>query len=175
MRQEVTMGTTGYSKNSGTGLTKQINKLKQQKMASQKIVYLSDFRETNSLIEAKNILVVDDDDIMRSALKRILESQNFKVTLAEDGITLSKHLETSKFDLILLDINLPWVDGFELCSLIKEHVQLRKIPIIIISARSNKEDIERGFEVGAKEYITKPFEMEEILDTVNKVLLEEAI
>ena len=158
-----------------SGLTKEVEKLKKQKMMSQKIVSLSEFKETRDQLNSFNILVVDDDEVMRSALKRILEKENFNVTLAEDGISLSKHLENSKFDLILLDVNLPWVDGFELCSLIKEHVSLRKIPIIMVSARSSSEDIEKGFSLGISDYITKPFEMNDMLSVINKTLSESYI
>ncbi len=130
-------------------IRKKVEAIKRQKIVSKKIVNLADFRNLKKSSETRSILVVDDDEIMRSALKRILEGENYKVILAEDGMELSKILETTKLDLILLDVNLPWVDGYELCRLIKSHHALKDVPLILVSARKGKEDIEQGFAAGA--------------------------
>ena len=149
-------------------LRKRVEAIKRQKIAGKKVVSLSDFREMKSAIETRTILVVDDDEIMRSALKRILEGENHKVLMAEDGLELSKVLETTRLDMVLLDINLPWVDGFELCRLIKDHHSLKNVPLLLVSGRKAPEDIEKGFESGADEYVTKPFDIDEMLKTINK-------
>ena len=141
-------------------------------MVSKKIVSLNDFRELKKSITTMTILVVDDDETMRGALKRVLEHENYRVLLAEDGISLSKILESTRFDLILLDINLPWIDGYELCRVIKSHYRLKNVPLIMVSARKTKEDIDKGFffQSGCDEYVTKPFDIAHITTTINKVL-----
>ena len=153
-------------------LRKQIESIKKQKLCGKKVVSLGDYRELQKTIEARTILVVDDDEIMRSALKRILEHEGYNVLLAQDGLELSKVLESTKLDMILLDVNLPWVDGYELCRLLKNHTTLSKVPLIFVSARKSKEDLEQGFKAGCNDYVTKPFDVEHMTEIVNKALLK---
>ncbi len=152
-------------------IRKKIEAIKRQKMTAKKVVSLADFRQLKSVIEVRTILAVDDDEVMRSALRRILEEEGFKVHMAEDGLELSKVLETTRLDVILLDVNLPWVDGYELCKLIKSHHSLKSVPLILISARKTKEDVERGFEAGADDYVTKPFDIDHIVKVINEKIL----
>lgn len=152
------------------GIRKQIENIKKKRLVSKKIVSLSDFRELKKSIATMTILVVDDDETMRGALKRVLEHENYRVLLAEDGMALSKILEATRLDLILLDINLPWIDGYELCRVIKSHYVLKNVPLILVSARKTQDDIERGFQSGCNEYVTKPFDISQITTTINKVL-----
>ena len=140
-------------------LRRKVEAIKRKKITSKKVVSLDDFRELKAAIDTRVILVVDDDEVMRSALKRILVAEGYKVLLAEDGLELSKVLETTRLDMVLLDVNLPWVDGYELCRLIKNHHSLKDVPLILVSARKTKEDVEKGFSAGADDYVTKPFEM----------------
>lgn len=149
-------------------IRRKVEALKRQKIARHKVVNLADFRDLKAAIDVRTILVVDDDEIMRSALKRILEAEGYKVMTAGDGLELSKLLEVNRLDMILLDVNLPWVDGFELCRLIKAHHNLKGVPLILISGRKSKEDVELGFECGADDYITKPFDIDHILDIINE-------
>ena len=93
MRLDPVKGNKNMKLKTDKGLRKQIEELKKQKVASDKIVSLVDFREFKKIIDTKTILVVDDDEIMRNALKRILEGEAYKVILAEDGLELSKVLE----------------------------------------------------------------------------------
>lgn len=151
---------------------KKIEQIKRKRLAAKKIVSLEDFRNLKKEEKPKTILIVDDDELMRNGLKRILEYEGYKILLASDGLELSQVLEHTKLDIILLDINLPWVDGFELCQLIKEHHALKHIPVIFISARKSPEDIKKGFEVGGSEYLTKPFEIEQLTTILNKYLLK---
>lgn len=152
-------------------LRRQIESIKRQKIVSKKVVSLTDFRELRKAIQTQSILVVDDDEIMRNGLKRILESEGYKVLVASDGMELSKILENSRFDMILLDVNLPWVDGYELCRLIKSHYALKEVPLILVSARKSKEDIQKGIEAGCNDYVTKPFDIDHITSVVSKHLL----
>lgn len=153
-------------------LRRQIETIKRQKIINKKVVSLSDFRELNTMVDTRSILVVDDDEIMRSALKRILENEGYKVILAVDGLELSKILETTRFDMILLDVNLPWVDGYELCRLIKDHHALKDVPLVLVSARKSKQDIQAGFDAGCNDYVTKPFDIDYMTGVINKILLK---
>jgi DNA-binding response OmpR family regulator len=153
-------------------LRRQIESIKRQKIINKKVVNLADFRELRQKIDTRTILVVDDDEVMRSALKRILESENYKVLLAVDGLELSKVLETNRLDMILLDVNLPWVDGYELCRLLKDHHSLREVPLVLVSARKTNADIQAGFDAGCNEYVTKPFDIDYMMGIINRMLLK---
>jgi CheY-like chemotaxis protein len=150
-------------------IRQQVENIKKERMKSEKVVSLSDFRELKARQTQKTILVVDDDDIMRHAIKRILDAENHNVLLAGDGVELSKILETNRLDMILLDVNLPWVDGIELCRIIKSHPSLKHVPIIMISARKEKEDIEAGIQAGAEEYVTKPFDVDHVTGSISRI------
>jgi two-component system aerobic respiration control protein ArcA len=152
-------------------LRRQIESIKRQKIVGKKIVSLDEFRDLNTKAEIRTILVVDDDEIMRSAMKRILENEGYNVAMAVDGLELSKILETTRLDMILLDVNLPWVDGYELCRLIKDHHSLKAVPLVMVSARKGKEDIQKGFEAGCDDYVTKPFDIDHMTGIINKMLL----
>jgi two-component system aerobic respiration control protein ArcA len=153
-------------------LRRQIESIKRHKIVNKKVVSLSDFRELRQKIDTRTILVVDDDEIMRSALKRILENEGYKVLLAVDGLELSKVLETTRLDMILLDVNLPWVDGYELCRLIKDHHSLKEVPLVLVSARKSKQDIQSGFDAGCNDYVTKPFDIDYMTGVINRMLLK---
>jgi two-component system aerobic respiration control protein ArcA len=141
-------------------LSKQVAELNKRAVAQNKVVSLDDYRSASRRLESKTILVVDDELVMRNAIKRIFEKDNYRVLVAKDAMELSKIIEDTRIDLILLDINLPWVDGYELCGL----------PVAFISGNKTEEDIRRGFEAGCDEYITKPFDVDEIQRTVRELL-----
>lgn len=153
-------------------IRRKVEAIKRKKIVSKKVVNLADFRKLRKAIDTRTVLVVDDDEIMRSALKRILDAEGYKAILAEDGLELSKVLETTRLDMVLLDVNLPWVDGYELCKLIKSHPNFKEVPLIMVSARKSKEDVEKGFDAGADDYVTKPFDIDYMLGVINKMLLE---
>lgn len=154
----------------GRTLRRQIESIQRQRIASQKVVQLGDYRDIQRQVSSATILVVDDDEVMRNALKRILESEDYKVVLAEDAMELSKVLENTYLDLILLDVNLPWVDGIELCQLIKSHHGLKAVPVILISGRKSPEDIERGFSAGCNDFLMKPFDLDQMTGAIGKAL-----
>lgn len=166
------------SQNSGpkgrASIKRQVEAIQRKRIVSQKVVDLSDFRSLSKSKHQPIILAVDDEEIMRNAMKRILEHEGYKVVLAEDAMALSKVLETVQLDLILLDINLPWVDGLELCGILKRHPTLKHVPVILISGRRGKEDVEKGFAAGCDDYITKPFEIDNMSQVVAKALNKES-
>jgi len=118
------------------------------------------------------ILVIDDEPQILRALKTILGSKQFKVFSAsrgEEGITLAA---TQKPDLIILDLSLPDISGMEVCSRIREWSQ---VPIIILSVRDNERDKVRALDLGADDYLTKPFGIEELLARIRVALRHSAL
>ncbi len=103
------------------------------------------------------VLIVDDIEANRFALKNIIEDMGYQPVLAESGKQTLRILDRILPDLILLDISMPEMDGYELCSILKEDVCTRNIPIIFISAYDDPQDVLKGFEVGGADYISKPF------------------
>lgn len=114
------------------------------------------------------ILIVEDDLNLGFLLVDYLESQGFDVKLYNDGLSGLKGFQLQQYDLCIIDIMLPKMDGFTLIGKIKE--VNKKIPIIILSARSMKEDKIKGFCIGVDDYITKPFDEEELLYRVRAIL-----
>jgi DNA-binding response OmpR family regulator len=113
------------------------------------------------------ILVVDDDPTIRKFIRVNLESRDFKVLAAADGDEALKIIEKELPDLIILDIMMPRLDGFEVCQRVREW---SKIPIIMLSARDNEQDKVRCLDCGADDYLTKPFSLRELLSRVRAVL-----
>jgi phosphoserine phosphatase RsbU/P len=116
------------------------------------------------------VLVVDDNVKNLQILGGFLQNEGFNVEFALDGKSALSWLEKKEFDLILLDIRMPGMDGFEVCSQIKKSHNNTEIPIIFITAQSDSGSIVKGFEIGAVDYITKPFIMSELLARVNTQL-----
>lgn len=162
----------GRGQNSKDSLRRKVESMKRERLKDNKVVSLREFREVQPTKTTFRILAVDDDEVMRSALKRVLEAEGYEVVLAEDGLELSKMLENSTFDLILLDINLPWVDGYELCTLLKNHATLSAVPLIMISGQKDKEAIEKGFAAGCDNFVPKPFEVDHITSVIKEALLK---
>lgn len=151
-------------------LISKIEKITKARMASQDVVQLDNFRDLKQKRDQKTILVIEDDETMRNAMKRIFELDGFVVKLAADGTELSTVLDDASPDLILLDIGLPWLNGFELAQLLKEHRDLKKIPLIFVSGKTSDEDVKRAFEIGADDFVKKPFEIEKLKKTVTTLL-----
>lgn len=114
------------------------------------------------------ILLVEDDVNLGFLLVDYLESQGFDVKLYNDGITGLKGFQLNKYDFCIIDVMLPKMDGFTLIEKIRE-INV-KVPIIILSARSMKEDKLKGFHIGVDDYITKPFDEEELLYRIKAIL-----
>ena len=113
------------------------------------------------------ILAVDDEPRVLKLLKANLESSGYKVLSAEDGEQALTIVETEMPDLIILDLMLPKMDGYAVCRRIRE---FSAVPIIMLTARSAQVDLIHGFEVGADDYLTKPFSVAELLIRVQAVL-----
>lgn len=151
-------------------LINKIEKLAKARMASGEVVELQNFRDLKKKTEPKTILVIEDDETMRAAMKKIFEMDGFIVKLAADGTELSVALDDTSPDLILMDIGLPWLNGFELAQMLKDHKELKRIPLIFVSGKTSDEDIKKAFEIGADDFIKKPFEIDKLKKTVNTLL-----
>lgn len=112
------------------------------------------------------ILVVEDSPANIQALTAILRNQGYLVSIASNGRQALKVLGSVRPDLILLDVMMPELDGYETCRLIKDHPDWRHIPLMFLTAKSDPEDIVRGFELGALDYVAKPFHAHELLARV---------
>ena len=113
------------------------------------------------------ILVVDDTPTNLQLLMKLLTSHGYTVYPASDGELALEFIESTLPDLILLDIRLPGIDGYEVCRRLKADERTCSIPIIFISALESGRDKVKGFQVGAVDYITKPFQPEEVLARVS--------
>ncbi len=112
------------------------------------------------------ILLVEDEPVNIQAVSGILKDQGYQVSVATSGTKALEVLTRVKPDLILLDVMMPGLDGFETCQRIKATPELREIPIIFLTAKTGTEDIVKGFEVGAVDYVSKPFSGHELLARV---------
>lgn len=120
------------------------------------------------------INVVDDDESTRFMLRLILEREGYDVVEAESGEECLEKVDHLKPDLILLDITMTGIDGWEVCRQIKERMPNIRLPISMLSARKTKEDIKRSIEYAhADAHIKKPIDRKELLDTV-RILLEKS-
>lgn len=112
------------------------------------------------------ILIVDDNPKNLQVLGNLLQIENYKIEFAISGEVALEWLTNKRFDLILLDINMPGMNGFEVCKKIRSNPQMNKVPVIFLSAESERESILKGFEEGAQDYVTKPFDSRELLARV---------
>ena len=116
---------------------------------------------------ARNILVVEDDRNISELIRMYLEKEGFEVRLAYDGGKAVEEFERQQPDMVLLDIMLPVLDGWQVCARIR---QKAKTPIIMLTAKSDVTDRITGLEMGADDYLVKPFEMKELMARINAVL-----
>ncbi|MDD5145412.1 MAG: response regulator [Candidatus Pacebacteria bacterium] len=119
----------------------------------------------------KTILIVEDDKFLRELISQKLIREGYKISDAVDGEIGLKKIKDEKPDLVLLDLILPGIDGFEVLSKTKEDPGLAKIPIIILSNLGQKEDVEKGLKLGAADYLIKAhFTPGEIIEKIKSIL-----
>jgi two-component system, OmpR family, alkaline phosphatase synthesis response regulator PhoP len=116
------------------------------------------------------ILVVDDEIYIVHILDFSLGMEGYEVITALDGEQALEKLKTEKPDLIVLDIMMPKLDGYEVCKSIKSSPETRHIPVILLSAKGRNVDQKMGFDVGADDYITKPFSPRKLVERINQLL-----
>ena len=113
------------------------------------------------------VLIVDDEDMIRNVLKEYVEFEGGEAYEAADGMQAVTMCRNSEFDIILMDVMMPRLDGF---SAVKEIKKFKNIPVIMLSARGEEYDKLFGFEIGADDYVTKPFSPKEVMARINAVL-----
>ena len=109
------------------------------------------------------ILIVDDNPKNLQVLGKFLQNEQYELEFAINGSAALEWLEIKPFDLILLDINMPGMDGFEVCKKIRSDHKMDKMPVIFLTAETFRESVLKGFEIGAQDYITKPFDSRELI------------
>ena len=123
----------------------------------------------------KKILIIEDEPSFVKLLVDVLEKENFSVSSAmsaEEGI---RKIKTSKPELLILDWNLPNMSGLDMCKLLKADIETKSIPIIMLTVKSDETDVVLGLEMGADDYITKPFRPKELVARVRKILRRDEI
>lgn len=121
-------------------------------------------------MSCKNILIVDDTETNIDILLDLL-GETYEIVVATDGITALETIQEEQIDLVLLDIMMPEMDGYEVCEKIREEHHTRDLPVIFITARSDEESIEKAYKIGGNDYITKPFKTLELLARINTQLM----
>ncbi len=125
----------------------------------------------NASATDRTILVVDDDEHTRNLLRDLCEASGYRVRVAEDGLQTLASLAEQRPDLVLLDLMMPHKDGFAVLKEIREHATLSDLPVIILTAMGDMDGKIRGMELGADDYITKPFKLIELQTRINSALL----
>ena len=114
----------------------------------------------------KKILIVDDDPYILMSLDFLMKKNKFEVFVARNGNEALEQIKTNQPDLILLDIMMPDVDGYEICIKVKSDNKTKDIIIVFMSAKTRDTDIQKGLDLGAALYITKPFSTRDLLEKV---------
>ena len=119
-------------------------------------------------------MVVDDSITMRKVTSRVLEGHNFEVITAKDGIDATEQMQERIPDLLLLDIEMPRMDGYGVAEHVRSDPRLKHIPIVMITSRSGQKHRDRATQAGANAYLTKPYKESELLSQVNLLLGKES-
>jgi chemosensory pili system protein ChpA (sensor histidine kinase/response regulator) len=115
-------------------------------------------------------LVVDDSITMRKVTTRVLESHDFEVITARDGIDATEQMQERIPDVLLLDIEMPRMDGYEVAEFVRADARLRHIPIVMITSRAGEKHRSRGKKAGANAYLSKPYKESELIEEVSRLL-----
>ncbi len=116
------------------------------------------------------VIIVDDDRDTREMLTLALELEGFEVSQAANGLRLISAMHVDRPDVILLDVMMSWIDGFELCRAVKKNTTFHDIPVIFISARKSAEDERAGIAAGAIDYFPKPLDMDRLIGRIRDIL-----
>jgi DNA-binding response OmpR family regulator len=120
--------------------------------------------------QAYKILVVDDDPYILMSLEFLMRKNGFDVIIARNGTETLELLEENVPDVVLLDIMMPDVDGYAICKHIKSSIKHKECKVVFISAKSKEADIQKGYDLGAELYITKPFSNKDIVNKITTLL-----
>ncbi|HTS81625.1 MAG TPA: response regulator [Myxococcaceae bacterium] len=118
----------------------------------------------------RSAIIVDDDRDTREMLAMALELEGYQVTQAANGVKLISSLHVHRPDILLLDVNMSWIDGFELCRAVRRNEQLHQLPVLFVSARKARADVEAGMASGADGYFTKPIDFDALLERMRELV-----
>ena len=118
----------------------------------------------------KKIMVVDDEPYIARVIKFKLEQEGYAVISANDGITGLERIRQERPELVLLDVMMPGLTGYEVCQQIKADAELAGIPVVFLTAKGQERDREQGLSMGASDYITKPFSPNRLLELVKSMI-----
>jgi CheY-like chemotaxis protein len=121
---------------------------------------------------AGRVLVVDDDDVIRQLITVNLELEGFEVIPAVDGQDALDKVKDAQPDVVTLDVMMPRVDGWEAAARLREDPETAHVKVILLSARAQESDIQRGERIGVDAYLTKPFDPDELIDVVRRLVAE---
>jgi DNA-binding response OmpR family regulator len=118
----------------------------------------------------KHVLVVDDHPPTVRLIRKALQNEGLRVTAARNGAECLLAIEGERPDLVVLDVIMPVMDGFQTLRVLREREETKRLPVVILSIRSDDHDVLKGLSTGADVYITKPFKMEEVVLAVRRLL-----
>jgi DNA-binding response OmpR family regulator len=118
----------------------------------------------------QSVLIVDDEPMARTLLRLMLVRAGFNVSEAENGADALAKIKKNRPDIILLDVMMPGMDGFMVCESIRDQEDMAELPIIMLSAKTDLESINRGLRLGATKYLTKPISPEDLTEHVREAL-----
>ena len=127
-------------------------------------------RQPSSVEEERLVLVVDDSVTVRKVTSRLLERQGMSVMTAKDGVEAVSILQERLPDIVLLDIEMPRMDGFEVARQVRRDERLADLPIVMISSRTGEKHTERARELGVNRFLGKPFQENELLETIDELV-----
>ncbi len=122
------------------------------------------------LPEKKRILIVEDEERIRKVINIIIRGENIEIDEASDGQEALDKVFSQKYDLVILDLMIPEIDGFGVLEKIRNNKDTKELPVVIVSARSSDRDILEGLKGGANYYIPKPFEPQELISSIELIL-----
>lgn len=120
--------------------------------------------------KSKKVLLADDNPSILETATLILESWGFKVLAAKDGKEAIEITTNKRPDLIILDVNMPIINGFEVCRILRKDPRTKKIPILLLTGLGKTGEVDKGFQSGADEYLIKPIDWDRLRDKVSKLL-----
>ena len=121
-------------------------------------------------MKENRILIVEDEESLLKLESILLSSKGYSVTGVMDGKSALDEISARRPDLVVLDIMLPELDGFEVCKRIKENPETAGIPVVMLTAKKNSQDYARGMQVGADAYVTKPFKSAQVIELIEGLL-----
>ncbi len=124
---------------------------------------------------SKSVLIVDDESYIVTSLSYVMENAGFEVDSAGDGLAALEKVNAKAPDLIILDIMMPKLDGFEVCKAIRANPDLKSTRIIMLTAKGRDSEREKGLELGADDYLTKPFSTRDLLRRAQEILAENPV